>query len=389
MKKSITDFPLRDFRGKGGQSVKSPTVHIARGYDQHLPILTLSGRPIVCISDWQCETSTQRYFWTQAWRILQQQVGSKLLERPLVIVAGDMASKDNALRGAHSDDVPDFSWLQENFPEGDIVIVYGNHDYMSPEHLQMINPISGVPCLLPHGSSVGVPADGTRHNLVSRAEIDSILENRQPTSGPIHPPRETQTASIPGFLQFMTKEERAAYYAKQSFKKAAKPSQNTPAMKALQWDRGHPEQTHLTACFRQVQSLVAANGAKLEAEEAPSSIIRVGAVHGIPAAHNQGLQKVERKEYFQELDRVCDPSTSLDVLVTHCNPVLPGPQEAYVRGDDARHIYNAFRQSQACLHVCGHMHLDPPIAIVANGKVLANADCRVIVFVPSLPENLS
>jgi len=380
---SIIDFKLRDFRGKkGGENVKTPTVLIARGYDRHIPMLASSGRPIVCISDWQCETSTQRYFWKQAWIILKQHVGSKLLERALVIVAGDMASKDNALRGAKSDDVPDFSWLQESFPKGDILIVYGNHDYMSREHLQMINQSSGVPSLLPHGSCVGLPVNGTRVNLVSPAEIDSILDGRQPTAGgPIQLASVSQPAEVPDFLQYMTNDEQRAYYEKQPFPKNVKSSQNSSSVNALQWDREHPEQARLTACFRQVQSLVEANGANLEEEGSPS-MIRVGAVHGIPAAHTQGLQKIEREEYFQALSRVCDPSTPTDVLVTHCNPCVPGAQEAIVRGDDPRRIYSEFLRSQACLHVCGHTHLDPPVSVVAEGKVVANADCRVIVFVP-------
>jgi len=70
----------------------------------------------------------------------------------------------------------------------------------------------------------------------------------------------------------------------------------------------------------------------------------------------------------------------LDVLVTHCNPKLAGQVD--VRGEDAPRLHEAFLHSVASLHVHGHMHTEPAVSIVAAGKVVVNADCRVVVFVP-------
>ena len=46
-----------------------PTVHVAYGFEEHLPFLR-SDRPLICISDWQYEPATQRHFWQQAFRTL-------------------------------------------------------------------------------------------------------------------------------------------------------------------------------------------------------------------------------------------------------------------------------------------------------------------------------
>ena len=55
-------------------------------------------------------------------------------------------------------------------------------------------------------------------------------------------------------------------------------------------------------------------------------------MHGIPASHTQGLQKLEREHYFRALADAC--ALPLDVLVTHSNAMLPGLHDGVVRGDD-------------------------------------------------------
>jgi len=401
MTESVEVFHLRSFRGssKGNlegqkRAVKSPTIHIARGYEKIIPVL-LEGRPIVCLSDWQCETSTQQYFWTQAWKILKQQVGCESsLERALVIVAGDMASKNNALRGPKSDAAPDYSWLQESFPLGDILIVYGNHDLMAQEHLELTNQ-SGLPCLLPHGSWVGVPAEGSRYNrVVSEAEFQALMNDETHSSNLITcPPKQvSQQSQIPVFLKNMTKEERAAYYAKQSFsQKVQKQKKPQKQNRGQQWDKDHPEQARLAACYRQLQSQIQVNTAKEEGSSSSAPrrlLVRVGSVHGIPSAFHEGIKKVEREEYFLALAQACQ--SPIDILVTHYQPCLPGT-ENFVHGDDPKRLYEYFMKSSAYLHVCGHRHLEPPITVLANNdisKVVVNADCRVVVFVPPAADSV-
>lgn len=112
--------------------------------------------------------------------------------------------------------------------------------------------------------------------------------------------------------------------------------------------------------------------------------VRIGAVHGIPASRGQGLQKIERSEYFRHLHHVCSTKShpSMDILMTHANPCLPG-QEDKVRGEDARHILECFQRSSAHLLVHGHMHTEPAVSVLDNGKVVVNADCRVVAFLPA------
>lgn len=97
----------------------------------------------------------------------------------------------------------------------------------------------------------------------------------------------------------------------------------------------------------------------------------IGAVHGIPASHNEGMQKIERRDYFEALERVC--SAPIDILVTHSNPLLPG-QEKKVKGEDAPRIFECFKRSTAYLHVHGHMHTEPVISVLEDGKIVVNSD---------------
>jgi hypothetical protein len=390
MTTSIENFHLRDFQDlDSGKAVKSPSVHIARGYELYIPHILHCGRPIVCISDWQCETSTQRYFWAQACTLLKEKIGRDVLERSLVIVACDMASKNNSLRGSKSDAAPDFSWLRESFPDStaEILIVYGNHDFISPDHLQLRNTVTGLPCLLPQGGWVNIPAEGQRYNNFPNEDaISSILEATHIPSDQMHNSYASRTVHIPEFLQDMTKEERRAYHAKQPRVKKPAASQKEARQRSLQWDKNHPEQAHLAACFQKTQSLIQASVGEQESNilssDAPPPFLRVGAVHGIPAAFTEGTKKIEREEYFRALEAVCAETSPIDILVTHCNPCLPG-QENVVMGEDPKRMYEAFHQSRAYIHVCGHMHMDSPVSIVAENKVVVNADCRVVAFVPS------
>ena len=121
----------------------------------------------------------------------------------------------------------------------------------------------------------------------------------------------------------------------------------------------------------------AAEGAARGAGCAASVV--VAAAHGIPASYTQGLRKLERDDYFRAVDAALH-SSAVDVLVTHANAKLPGLHDDVLRDEDAPRLYDAFLRSSASLHVHGHMHTEPAVAVVAPGKVVVNADCRVVVF---------
>ena len=122
----------------------------------------------------------------------------------------------------------------------------------------------------------------------------------------------------------------------------------------------------------------AAEGAARGAGCAQASVV-VAAAHGIPASYTQGLRKLERDDYFRAVDAALH-SSAVDVLVTHANAKLPGLHDDVLRDEDAPRLYDAFLRSSASLHVHGHMHTEPAVAVVAPGKVVVNADCRVVVF---------
>ena len=103
------------------------------------------------------------------------------------------------------------------------------------------------------------------------------------------------------------------------------------------------------------------------------------AAHGIPASYTQGLRKLGRDDYFRAVDAALH-SSAVDVLVTHANAKLPGLHDDVLRDEDSPRLYDAFLRSSASLHVHGHMHTEPAVAVVAPGKVVVNADCRVVVF---------
>ncbi|CAB9500989.1 expressed unknown protein [Seminavis robusta] len=363
-----------------------PSVHIARGFEPRLPILKATRRPIICISDWQYETATQEHFWEQAKVILSDHLGGQeILSRAIVFVAGDMASSDNSLRGTASDAVPRLHWLRETFPKGDLFQIYGNHDLMDQEHLIMANTASsGAPCLLPHGNVIrislvsGVANEPTSEqcaidhnaNITGEAIVNaSPLTNFE--ASPQASAAKTPNVQItPG----MTKQERAALYAKMKFPKKAKPSKKSAQDK--QWRHQNPDQAALVDAMKVRHN----NHTSSPSGSTHGNLVLAG-VHGIPSSHNQGMQKSDRPSYFRTLGLACE-TVDLDVLVTHSNPRLPG-QEDLVKGDDARKMLEAFEQSSAYLFVHGHMHVDPAVSVLDSGKVVVNSDCRVVAFVPN------
>ena len=170
---SITTVHLHDQRKGAVHRVKhAPTVHVARGYENHLPFLR-AGRPIICLADWQVEPATQRHFWKQALRALGAELGDSVASA-IVLVAGDMASAGDELRGSKSDSAPDLDWLFECFPDGDVYCVYGNHDLPDAQHLAWRSACSGLPRLLPHGAALRLPLvqPSTAPATVSHAESD-------------------------------------------------------------------------------------------------------------------------------------------------------------------------------------------------------------------------
>ena len=405
---TVSEIKLYDLRGANHKIQQPPTVHIARHYDRHLPFLK-SGRPLICISDWQYEPDTQRHFWDQALPILEEELGGRhILERAIVIVAGDMASGGNRLRGPASDAAPILDWLYDSFPYGDVFTIYGNHDDMAQQHLEKINSASsGLPCVLPHGSPViQIPLSGServdKHDIrdastgkESQLAISTATIAHHDLPSPLKktPTKNTGANITPG----MTKEERAAQYAKMKFEK--KPKLSKLERQTKQWRHQNPDQALLADRFKSmhvpkdgpktvpsgvdgktaVRKLNKNDGSNDTNSSTPERL-RVGAVHGIPASHDVGMKKIERKSYFRELAGVF--SSDIDVLVTHSNPRLPG-QEGVVHGDDPGMIYDLFQSSSSAkLHIHGHMHLDPAISILPNKKVVVNSDCRVVAFVP-------
>jgi len=296
-------------------------------------------------------------------------------------VAGDMASAGNELRGTSSDAAPQLRWLSESIhPSGDVFMIYGNHDLMDVEHLEMRNVISRLPALLPHGvvSSVplfpcgstcaDLPIDGCVSSSTPPATEACITELKKPSR-----PRDGKVAPAlpPEQLVGLTKAERAALYANYQFEK--RPALSKLEKQEKQWSDQNPAQAELLSRFR-----ARAQPTLPVMQELQS--LHIGAVHGIPASHSEGLRKLGRDEYFHAVDAVC--SMPLDILVTHSNPQLPG-QEAIVRGEDAPRLFELFMRSSAALHVHGHMHTKEVVSVVAEGKVVVNSDCRVVVLVPS------
>lgn len=400
-------------------------MHVARGYEHHLPLLR-AGRPLICLADWQVEPATQRHFWEQALLALTSELGEDAVARAIVLVAGDMASAGDELRGSKSDSVPDLDWLFESFPDGDVYCVYGNHDLTDEKHLAWRSPCSGLPSLLPHGAAIRVPlvhVPGSAPATVGRAESDgraalgaestnNSMRSEQEAAGeePIlaherveeEPPsaqQKTGEESLPTAEQLagLSKKERAALWAacgsdekRAGAAPCSKLERRQPRQRAsrTQW----PAEAQLEARLSQLHAgspallsaVSASTAARGAAELRPSAgaAIVVGAVHGIPASYTQGLRKLQRDDYFRAVDAALHTS-AVDVLVTHANAKLPGLHDEVVINEDAPRLYEAFLRSSASLHVHGHMHTDPVIAVVAPGKVVVNADCRVVAFAAS------
>jgi len=108
----------------------APVIHVVRGMGRWLPFLADEhAAPLICLSDWQFEKATQRLFWEQALPIMETACGREALARALMLVAGDMASAGNELRGTSSDAAPDLTPFTSCLgPEGAMFFVYGNHD---------------------------------------------------------------------------------------------------------------------------------------------------------------------------------------------------------------------------------------------------------------------
>ena len=422
---SITTVHLHDQRKGAVHRVKhAPTVHVARGYENHLPFLR-AGRPIICLADWQVEPATQRHFWKQALRALTSELGDTVA-RAIVLVAGDMASAGDELRGSKSDSVPDLDWLFECFPDGDVYCVYGNHDLPDAQHLAWRSACSGLPRLLPHGAALRLPLvqPSTAPATVSHAESDGraglgveatndLVGSGNEASGeeeaePIHadgrveegPPSAHQGAGkepLPTAEQLagLDKRERAALWAacaSDEKRAGAAPSKRDRQPRQRVSRTQLPSEAQLEGRLRQLHAgspallsaastapaRGAAEGAARGAGCAEASVV-VAAAHGIPASYTQGLRKLERDDYFRAVDAALR-SSAVDVLVTHANAKLPGLHDDVLRDEDAPRLYDAFLRSSASLHVHGHMHTEPAVAVVAPGKVVVNADCRVVVF---------
>jgi len=256
-------------------------------------------------------------------------------------------------------------------------MIYGNHDLMDYHHLQMRNAASGLPALLPHGAISVVPSCSLEL-VVAELSVEpcaQLLAQSDTAAYIVVPSCLASGTTVPMVppdqLVGLTKSERAALYARCKFEK--RPTLSKQEKQEKQWSDQNPAQAALLNQFRarvQPTSLLASDG---------NRSVRIGAVHGIPASHSEGLRKLGRNEYFQAAEAVC--GMPLDILVTHSNPRLPG-QDAIVHGEDAPRLFELFMRSSAVLHVHGHMHTHEVVSVVKEGKVVVNSDCRVVVFVP-------
>lgn len=386
---SITSIPTYDNRRHVAHRVSAPVVHVAHGFGEQLPFLS-EGRPVVCLADWQVDTETQTHFWAQVLPILVDNLGAGAMARAIVLVAGDMASASNELRGVKSDAVPQLHWLRESVPRGDVLFVYGNHDLTSTEHLAWRNPASRLPCMLPHGAALAVPLRGAVAPPATPSASAPEASGSVPASEKRPGPAAECAARAPCVptakeLAGLSKQERKALWAACTFENRPVPSRAERQQRSRKAQA--PEEADLLqrCCALHVDSPIcrtAPVAAAAASVGAPCMV--VGAVHGIPASHTQGLRKIARDDYFDAVAAAC-AAPGLDVLVTHFNPRLPG-QEQLVRGEDAPRLHAAFLASAASLHVHGHHQTEPAVAVVAPGKVVANVDNRVVVFVP--PESV-
>jgi hypothetical protein len=479
---SVEAVPLYDNRNVEARVQHPPVVHFAHGYTERFfsgwltDSTSCSGprcRALICLSDWQFDTSTQEHFWEQAGRLIEDvlnRCNERALLDPLVLVAGDMASCNNALRGVASDAAPDFAWLQQWIgkrcgPGAELYFIYGNHDLMSEAHLEMRNGESGCFCLLPHGGLLDLETStvlGTPWETDSKSSQDvtnlkkcqgqraSHLEADDPAAKDVlelfstlrHDPlaladelgrqkldREQVASSLENLA--LTKAERSVVYKRLQERKkdggiGSERTLDKRSIQQKQWRDQNPDQARLYEQFLERQGAsnhgaVGKPGAASDSVLGTSPVRRspcIGAVHGIPASFTQGLKKTKREEYFRVCERImvgnssrmgvtaprqsssrncpvgshtqqsprslglCPPRP--DVVVTHSNPCLPG-QESIVHGDDAKRIFRLFMRSPATLLLHGHMHTESVVEVIPTDttpKVVVNADCRVVVFVP-------
>lgn len=163
-----------------------PVIHVVRGMGKWLPWLAdADAAPVVCISDWQYEYATQQHFWHQTLPILHDVCGGEdAFARALMLVAGDMASAGDELRGTSSDTVPDLEPFASSLgQDGAMFFVYGNHD---DEVIEPQRNASGVPQLLPDGESVHTNrssgscegGDGTKQPRWKKGSAESCVRLR-------------------------------------------------------------------------------------------------------------------------------------------------------------------------------------------------------------------
>jgi len=305
--------PLYDLREgvADANRIKSPPVfYSARGYTQRFFGDWLGDRALICLSDWQFEVETQAHFWQQAGQLIEDTLTEEQMwEGPVILIAGDMASCDNSVRGVASDAAPDFYWLVDwmrtKCGEGaELYFFYGNHDDISETHLAMRN--ASTFCLLPQGGVLD-----TERGRVERTEAQ-----RQREEGAVH--RRLQEKKKPGEVQASSK------------KPVAVPKRD---VQEKQWRDQNRDQARLCKEFGERIYAETEASSPPAARNAGSSLL-IASVHGIPALHTQGLKKVAREDYFRYLERVSG-SASPNVLLMHSNPCLPG-QERTVRGEDPK-----------------------------------------------------
>lgn len=386
-------MPLYDIREDIPETQRvrrGPEIHFVEGLVRHLPWLT--ERAVVCLSDWQFDVPAQQHFWKQTLEHLRDELGPAQFSRGIFLIAGDMASSDNTLRGVASDAVPDFSWLIEDLgDENEVYIVYGNHDVASAEHLDMKNRV-GTRCILPQGAITVAGVAGKTDNdelekpvLKEKARsVESTKDSCDSDNIQDRPPPGNSVAD-----EVLSKAERAAYY--QQMKAQGKLEAKAPTLTKLQrqekqWHDQNPQEAEIVERFLRRTVLSAQTGGDATSTTGDGRReLRIGCVHGIPSSHSQGLKKMERGAFLRSLSSICGEVMSdeaqgkMDILMTHSNPCLPG-QENVVRGDDAKEVFRLFMKSPARLHVHGHQHTPEVVSVVDEGKVVVNADCRVVVL---------
>lgn len=312
----------------------APVIHVVRGAGRWLPFLAdPAAPPVVCISDWQFERATQRHFWAQALPLVQEACGGgEQLARSLLLVAGDMASAGDDLRGVSSDAVPDLGPFTTCLgTEGAMFFVYGNHD---DEVQEPRRNVDGTQQLLPDGAVVpllrGAGAGEAASTVETAAPMKSLRWKKAPgRSAAVGP--EAGTVAV--------------------------------ATTAAAADEGA--------------------GQGKQGQQGVRPVLRLGGVHGIPSNKQSTTgsmwKKRRRDVYFRQVRQVCSQA---DIVVLHSNPKLPGQEE--VEGPDGLEIFRSFSSGIARLLVHGHMHTKEVATVVDDAKVVVNCDCRVVILLPGV-----